>query len=50
MILNKERKRVLAGKWKYLILPATLIALVAWLLHSRAFSKVGLGATCQRQS
>jgi beta-lactamase regulating signal transducer with metallopeptidase domain len=42
MILNKERKRVLAGKWKYLILPATLIALVAWLLLPGRLAKSGL--------
>jgi beta-lactamase regulating signal transducer with metallopeptidase domain len=42
MILNKDRRRVLAGKWKYLILSATLIALVAWALLPARLAKLGL--------
>ena len=34
--------RVLAGKWKYLILPATLIAIVAWMLIPGRLAKPGL--------
>jgi beta-lactamase regulating signal transducer with metallopeptidase domain len=32
MILNTNRVRVLARQWRYLLLPATLIASLAWLL------------------
>jgi beta-lactamase regulating signal transducer with metallopeptidase domain len=42
MILNKDRTRVLARKWKYLILSATLIALVAWMLLPARLAKPGL--------
>ena len=42
MILNKDRRRALAGKWKYLILPATLIAIVAWMLIPARLAKPGL--------
>jgi hypothetical protein len=42
MILNKDRTRVLAGKWKYLILSATLIAIVAWMLIPARLTKPGL--------
>ncbi|MBO0859600.1 MAG: DUF4440 domain-containing protein [Chloracidobacterium sp.] len=42
MILNKDRKRLLAGKCKYLILPATLIALLAWMLLPTRLVKPGL--------
>lgn len=42
MILNKDRTRMLAGKWKYLILPATLIAIVAWMLIPARLTKPGL--------
>jgi beta-lactamase regulating signal transducer with metallopeptidase domain len=42
MILNKDRRRMLAGKWKYLILPATLIAIVAWMLIPARLAKPGL--------
>jgi beta-lactamase regulating signal transducer with metallopeptidase domain len=40
MILNKDRGRVIARKWKYLILSAALIAIVAWtLLPARSTSR-----------
>src|SRR5262245_7862840 len=42
MILNKDRTRVLTRKWKYLILSATLIALVAWMLLPARLTKPGL--------
>jgi beta-lactamase regulating signal transducer with metallopeptidase domain len=42
MILNKDRKRVIARKWKYLILPATLIAMLAWMLLPARLAKPGL--------
>jgi beta-lactamase regulating signal transducer with metallopeptidase domain len=42
MILNKDRTRVIARKWKYLILSATLIALVAWTLLPTRLAKPGL--------
>src|SRR5215475_8243005 len=42
MILNKDRMRLLAGRWKYLILPATLIALLAWMLLPARLVKPGL--------
>src|SRR5262245_10475374 len=42
MILNKDRTRLLAGKWKYLILTATLIAMVAWILLPTRLVKPGL--------
>src|SRR5262245_8243043 len=42
MILNKDRARVIARKWKYLILSATLIALVAWMLLPARLGKPGL--------
>jgi hypothetical protein len=42
MIMNKDRRRMLAGKWKYLILPATLIAIVAWMLIPARLAKPGL--------
>src|SRR5262245_30798413 len=42
MILNKDRTRLLAGRWKYLILPATLIALLAWMLLPARLVKPGL--------
>src|SRR5262249_4873701 len=42
MILNKDRARVIALRWKYLILPVTLIALVAWLLLPSRLTKPGL--------
>jgi bla regulator protein blaR1 len=42
MILNKDRSRLLAGKWRYLILTATLIAMVAWTLLPARLAKPGL--------
>ena len=42
MILNKDRKRVFVGKWKYLILPATLIAMLAWMLLPARLARPGL--------
>jgi beta-lactamase regulating signal transducer with metallopeptidase domain len=42
MILNKDRARVIAGRWKYLILTATLIAMVAWILLPTRLVKPGL--------
>jgi beta-lactamase regulating signal transducer with metallopeptidase domain/ketosteroid isomerase-like protein len=46
MILNKDRTRVIARNWKYLILSAALIAVVAWLLVPGRLTKSGLA---QRQ-
>lgn len=45
MILNKDRARVIALRWKYLILPVTLIALVAWLLLPSRLTKARACAT-----
>jgi beta-lactamase regulating signal transducer with metallopeptidase domain len=42
MILNKDRTRVLTRKWKYLILSATFIALVTWMLLPARLAKPGL--------
>jgi beta-lactamase regulating signal transducer with metallopeptidase domain len=42
MILNKDRVRVIARQWKYLILPVALIAVVAWLLIPGRLTKSGL--------
>src|SRR5262249_30241904 len=42
MILNKDRARVIALRWKYLILPVTLIAIVAWALLPSRLTKPGL--------
>lgn len=42
MILNKDRARVIARQWKYLILPVALIATVAWLLIAASPAKRGL--------
>ena len=40
MILNKDRKRLIASRWKYLILPMALIAIIAWtLLPARSTSR-----------
>ena len=38
MILNRDRARVIARQWKYLIAPAGLIVMVAWLLIPTAGS------------
>lgn len=42
MILNTDRARVIALRWKYLIVPAALIAIVAWLLLPARLTKQGL--------
>src|SRR5262245_34021605 len=42
MILNKERTRALTGKWRYLILTATLIAMVSWIILPARLAKPGL--------
>ncbi len=42
MIMNKDRVRVIARQWKYLIAPVGLIALVAWLLIPAGSAKPGL--------
>src|SRR5262245_4257434 len=40
MILNKDRTRLIASRWKYLILPMALIAIIAWtLLPARSTSR-----------
>jgi beta-lactamase regulating signal transducer with metallopeptidase domain/biopolymer transport protein ExbD len=40
MILNKERARVIAHQWRYLVLSATLIAAVSLLLISRHGARI----------
>ncbi|HMX26536.1 MAG TPA: M56 family metallopeptidase, partial [Blastocatellia bacterium] len=42
MILNKDRVRVVARQWKYLILPVAMIAIVTWLLIPAGSAKRGL--------
>src|SRR5262249_48070760 len=42
MILNKDRVRVIARQWRYLILPVALITVVAWLLIPGRLSRPGL--------
>src|SRR5215475_8215524 len=42
MILNKDRTRVIARKWKYLILSAASITVIAWLLVPTRLVKPGL--------
>src|SRR5262245_44552973 len=42
MILNKERTRALTVKWRYLILTATLIAMVSWIILPARLAKPGL--------
>lgn len=42
MILNKDRTRAYVRKWKYSILTATLIAMVAWILIPARLVKPGL--------
>jgi hypothetical protein len=41
MIMNKDRVRVIARQWKYLIAPVGLIALAAWLLIPAGSAKPG---------
>jgi beta-lactamase regulating signal transducer with metallopeptidase domain len=42
MILNEDRARVIAQQWRYLILPAALIAIVAWMLIPGRLTRPGL--------
>lgn len=42
MIMNKDRVRVIARQWKYLVLPVAMIAIVAWLLIPAGTVKRGL--------
>ncbi|HKC84337.1 MAG TPA: M56 family metallopeptidase [Blastocatellia bacterium] len=42
MIMNKDRARVIARKWRYLIPPVALIAAVTWLLLPARLTKSGL--------
>jgi len=42
MILNRDRARVIARQWKYLIAPAGLIVMVAWLLIPAGTARRGL--------
>ena len=42
MILNRDRVRMIARKWRYLIVPAGLIVLVGWLLIPVGTAKSGL--------
>jgi len=42
MIMNKDRVRVIARQWKYLILPVAMIVIVAWLLIPAGSAKRGL--------
>ncbi|MGH9835038.1 MAG: M56 family metallopeptidase, partial [Blastocatellia bacterium] len=42
MIMNKDRVRVIARQWKYLIAPVGLIVLAAWLLIPAGSAKPGL--------
>jgi beta-lactamase regulating signal transducer with metallopeptidase domain len=42
MILNKDRTRTHARKWRHSILTATLIAMVAWILLPTHLAKPGL--------
>jgi beta-lactamase regulating signal transducer with metallopeptidase domain len=41
MILNRNRVRLVARQWKYLILPACLIAAAVWLLAPGSIAKPG---------
>ena len=49
MILNRNRVRVIARQWRYLILPALLIAVVAWLLAPGSIAKPGSKQEVARQ-
>jgi BlaR1 peptidase M56/uncharacterized protein DUF4440 len=42
MILNKDHARVITQQWRYLILPAALIAIVAWMLVPGNLTRPGL--------
>lgn len=42
MIMNKDRVRVIARQWRYLVLSVVLIAAVAWLLLPGGMAKPGL--------
>lgn len=42
MILNKDRVRVIARQWRYLILPVALIAVLAWMLSPGRMARPGL--------
>jgi len=42
MILNKDRARIIALRWKYLILPLALIAIMAWTLLPARLTGQGL--------
>jgi beta-lactamase regulating signal transducer with metallopeptidase domain len=42
MIMNKDRVRVIARQWRYLIPPVALIAAVTWLLLPARLTKSGL--------
>jgi beta-lactamase regulating signal transducer with metallopeptidase domain len=42
MIMNKDRARVIARQWRYLIPPVALIAVVTWLLLPARLTKSGL--------
>src|SRR5262245_51090311 len=42
MILNKDRGRIVAKQWRYLVLSAALIAVIAWLLIPGRLTKSGL--------
>lgn len=41
MILNRDRVRVIARQWKYLLVPAGLIVVVAWLMISVSTTRSG---------
>jgi beta-lactamase regulating signal transducer with metallopeptidase domain len=42
MILNKDRVRIIARQWRYLILPVALIAVAAWMLIPGRGARPGL--------
>ena len=42
MIMNKDRARVIARQWRYLIAPVALIAVATWLLLPARLTKPGL--------
>jgi hypothetical protein len=47
MILSKDRVRIIARQWKYLVVPTGLIALVAWLLIPVSTAKSGVATQHQ---